>query len=632
MKPMESKSSEIDGVAHTEVPAGTEKRVARAPAPASSEDATPSSPAPASTGSTSTDSAPNTAPTGASYVAARWVELNDPASPWWTRSHGMGIRLRLKELLDMADAQSAGAALEDRVRETLEETEEALLEESPFLWKRYSPIAERLKTALGGGHLSPSSRNYSIIQAALEELRDSNYPNAIIEELCLEASAGAGHKKLGKLDSLVELLDGEIAFEKHPVEWRFEVAKRCQAAVDEAKSLKEAIEGALRDAKKGWPKTVRVLVPVRQVVKPPDGEISRLQDDVGKQLQAWLRGRPVPDGFKLDELTLEFNIEEAADEFAAIRRASEWLEQERAFYALQGGELEALGPWLAIPEASGPLWLAEAPAPLRLLPDGVELGTIISIDPSTRPTKEDEDGSILPDAVIQLAQARRGSDGAALSDIWTVVEAVFGGSVNDRGYLASEAVSNLLEYLYPVALLDWMGRCLEREGLEKGKDLSYAGWALDEFGGANSAAAFAVAQSGKDPLLYVRSKTFGEWAPSKGEHEHLEAELDAVKKRCSHVCRRAYLVRNFHVHKAQPYRATALAATLPIFSEMTREALGHVAKQRFRDQSPLTVSETAAARIRQLASEFRSGRQFGAKPLRAAIGEDLLRSPRRRGG
>jgi len=186
-------------------------------------------------------------------------------------------------------------------------------------------------------------------------------------------------------------------------------------------------------------------------------------------------------------------------------------------------------------------------------------------------------------------------------------------------------MAELLEYLYPLDLLSWMGERLKAAGFDGGESaLEGAAWTLDQFD-KNAKAVFAFIEGADDPLLYVRAKAFGHWSarrPDQGSRR-MDEELTAISRRCSRAAARAYLVRNFQVHSAQPYRATALAATLPLFAEMSRVAVGYIAQQGFVATLPITRSKIALMRVRQVSWDFQTAARFGGGPLREAIQGDL---------
>jgi len=111
----------------------------------------------------------------------------------------------------------------------------------------------------------------------------------------------------------------------------------------------------------------------------------------------------------------------------------------------------------------------------------------------------------------------------------------------------------------------------------------------------------------------------------------MASELTAVRTRCERVAARAYLVRNFYVNRAQPNRATALKATLPVFAELVRVALGYIADDEIRAKVPITSAKLAMMRIRQVAFDFSEAERGPLNPphvaRRAATAHRLARRP-----
>ena len=572
------------------------------------------------------DSSSRRPPDARFYVTARWVELNDVDAPWWTRGQGVGLRLRLRELLDIAHARNEGATLDRAVSGLREEARVALLRDSRFLKNRRTEIAEQLETALAvekSEPLPPYGLNYSTIDAAFRELDDPRLRTAIVDELCARAEDADDYRRLQALDEYVELLNAELAYDGHSAQWRHDVAARAMTGAESGADLSEAITSAIATESATWPRTIRFIVPVHER-KPAEGDaVSQLLDeeDVRARLQSYLGGVPEDTGFQLLDSAFEFEIPNAADAPAAVHRANEWLEQELSLYRLQGGELEPADAWLAV-HPDGNSSIEARPRPLSVLPEGMKrLATFLSKEPRGREPQD----LLLADAILQLAQARRTASGAALSDLWTVIEAVFAGAANEPGYIAGEVMAELLEYLYPLALLEWMAGRLARLGVDQPAGTNAASWALARFD-KKPGPTFAVSEGDADPLLYARARSFGHWSANRRDNspsERMAEELRAVSLRCSRVAARAYLVRNFHVHRAQPNRATALAVTLPIFAEIVRAALSYIARTDESAKAPITTAKLRLMRIRQVAWAFQTAREFGGGPLRDALGDDL---------
>jgi hypothetical protein len=459
-------------------------------------------------------------------------------------------------------------------------------------------------------------------------LEEADLRAAIIDALCRQADDADDPSKLQALDECVELLDAELAYDGHSPGWRRQLAADAKAQVGAGAELRTAIGAALDTAEAGWPRPLRFLIPVtirkprREEAIDPTIDSEQVKD----LLNLWAGGTDEEfDGFELREAAMDYEIEDAADAEAGLRRATEWLERDLTLWRLQGGEIDAAETWLQFDPREKRASVVRPTSSIWLLPSGLSgMEHAFASEPARAQQPEDQ---LLADAFSQLAQARTRSSGAALSDLWTVAEAVFAGAAGEARFVAGDIMAELLEYLYPLALLDWMGERLETLGLERQKGRSRASSTLRAFD-KDAKATFALSEGDVDPLLYVRCRSFGRWSAQKVDEQlqgssRMRTDLERVSERCARIAARAYLVRNFHVHRAQPYRATALAATLPVFAELVRVTLGYIADDEDRMVMPIRSAKLALMKIRHVAWGFEEGRMRGARPLRDALGEDF---------
>jgi hypothetical protein len=209
----------------------------------------------------------------------------------------------------------------------------------------------------------------------------------------------------------------------------------------------------------------------------------------------------------------------------------------------------------------------------------------------------------LPDAVVQLSQARSSARGAALSDLWTVAEAVFAGHAAEVSAEAAGVIAEVAQHLYPASLLEWFASRfadLEVDGVTSDASLSDQAWALKVIS-KHAPALFKTLDSDEAlALVYVRAKSFAAW----GDSDQMEAELDDLGARMRRVADRAYLVRNFFVHAAQPQRARVLAVTLPVFAKLLTACLGFVLSDAGPDQDAIVAAKLAVMRVHGLAERF----------------------------
>lgn len=291
-------------------------------------------------------------------------------------------------------------------------------------------------------------------------------------------------------------------------------------------------------------------------------------------------------------------VDDARDIGAAIERAEDWLERQISLWRLQGGDVAIHDTVMYFDRSGGDVGLQPRPAPLRLLPENIKLfESNMTQEPSQR---NFEGAATLPDALVQLSQARTAAPGAALADLWTVAEAVFAGSAAEPRYDAGPVMAELAQFLYPLQLLEWLSRRFE--GLDLGPRPSGTPetvWAIDVIQHRGSSL-WPRLETDDDPLAYVRAKSFASW----GDSDRMGEELDALGDRGERLCNRAYLVRNFFVHRAQPYRARALAVTLPVFAELLRVCIGFVASDPENVKLPIRAAKTALLRVRASAEQF----------------------------
>lgn len=541
-------------------------------------------------------------PTGAAYVAHKWSELTDADAPWWAQSSGLGIRLRLQELLDLATARQQGALIEDTIIRMREEALKALVTKSEFLVSRFASAADQLRVALSasdkGDQFVPGGRNYSAVLAVLEVLPTSVLVEALGVEVARRADAVEDWTQLAALDEYVELLDAELAFDGYSREWRHEVATDLISRISNGDPLSSALPDALVRAQADWPHDVQFLFRATRVEPRATEALSGgflSADDLHEVLRDW---PDVPSTDFLDVGGFEYSVAEARDLSAALARAEDWLERQISLWRLQGGDIAVTVEAMYFDRTANAVGLRGRPASLRLLPDNLKrFESTLTQEPGQ---KDFSVAATLPDALIQLSQARSTARGAALADLWTVAEAVFAGSASEPRYDAGPVMAELGEFLYPLELLTWMAGRFESLGLgPRPAGTPAEVWAL-EILRDRATEAFRALETDQDPLCYVRAKSVASW-PSG---ERMSEELDAVSARARRLCDRAYLVRNFFVHRAQPYRARALAVTLPVFAELLRVCLGFVAADAEHARLPIRGAKKAMLRVRACAEHY----------------------------
>jgi hypothetical protein len=102
----------------------------------------------------------------------------------------------------------------------------------------------------------------------------------------------------------------------------------------------------------------------------------------------------------------------------------------------------------------------------------------------------------------------------------------------------------------------------------------------------------------------------------------LRDDIDRVRDHFTTVAARAYLVRNLVVHRGQPQRARALAATLRPFAGLLRACLNYLGEVVVNESAvPVTEAQLANLRVRLLADDYAGAKRRGRGPerFRAAI-------------
>ena len=266
------------------------------------------------------------APQAKLYVAARWAELHDPDAPWWTRSQGIGLRLRLRELLDIADARNQNATVERPVTDMRQEALATLLRTQNYLKERHGETARALEHALDverAESLPPQGITYSVIEAAMRQLDDTDLVAALTDELSRKAQCATTADKLLALDEYIELIDAELAYKRHSVQWRRDLARDIGERIQAGGELQASITEAITTARSGWPEDLRFIIPVTEMRERREDAFSALADAgiVREQLKQWLEEVPEDSDFELtDTGAFDLSVGDAADKYAAIEQ------------------------------------------------------------------------------------------------------------------------------------------------------------------------------------------------------------------------------------------------------------------------------------------------------------------------
>ncbi len=526
---------------------------------------------------------------GQKYVLDRWAELAGEPE-WWARSDGIGLRLRVAEMMEVARLFDTGALTEPKTVGWVFEV--GALAFAPGTYAATNcpgaakMVADDFMRVEGGvpqpitspTAYRPDEQRYGSLHAIHSQLSEQRYRDDLLTNIARAASkCGWDVKRIDALDEFVALYDAEFIADGHSPSWRRQVAERAQELWDQGtKPLTEAISDALDErGHSRKPRKFDVLVPVFVKTNPRGSSPGRLLTDssgagfpdLGRQGgDAILRGWGAAGGGILarDEFVPAnryFRYEvDAADADAAAAAANERFRADADLWHLLDGELEepheaAVRDTAAAAGTAGAFRLP--PRPLRLAPDEL-------VDGRDRVAEIPK----LQDAIAQVAQARMAVEGAALVDLWTAVEALFGD--NDHGKVdAGFWIADATPFPYVRHVSQWLGTAISGHGYgtpPSGQELK---WLHETVYGDRTAVAQLLVDK-RDPLAWRRLNEVFDW-----EKGAFRKAADALRARYADAARRIYLIRNVAVHNAQ-LKSCTRAVTLPLFADLVRVSLGHV--------------------------------------------------------
>jgi hypothetical protein len=533
---------------------------------------------------------------GSDYVIGRWRELTSADAVWFGRTVDVGHRLRLSELVGIAEANLAGGVRPEAVEDLLKETSEALKDEGLYVATRFPEVAEEAKELTGrsGASFVPGSSGLASARASLARLQGDEYLEGLVTAMT-DAADGieCTLEPLRNLDALVELLDSELAYAGHSRTWRAaavaEVARRVN---EEAQSLKDAVVGTLNDAGCARPRAFSVVVPLEAIGDVDDApawmsepasvsEIIKGWGPTGREeAQARVQGA--------DRAVIYRDLE-AVDGESALRLADGRLRRSINVFRLQGRTVEEPLQAIVYDPLTKEATVRGLPSePLDLMPAG-----LATYEPRAA-------GGTLEDALDQLAEARTARPSAAFVDLWTAAEALYGGAIGDRRHKAGLVMIGLAEHSYIADAHIWLARRAATAGIGQVPVGGELRWLMDTLGtGAGARKLDAGLVAAGDLLAWSRFKAMSQWDGGWG----LRNELDRLRKRLIRVVDRAYLFRNFAVHRADESSPT-LAIMLPCFAGLVQVCIGHSLRRVSSGVDPLTDAKTAALIVRGIADDF----------------------------
>lgn len=545
--------------------------------------------------------APKGGSLGVPYVLARWEEMTDPQARWWTRGTGLGVRLRIEELLKLSEARQDGVIYASSIDRLRGQAKKVLGRTRSFLDDRFEPLRELLAEALSGssrlaeegglGALWPGSGAHASLWAGLKFLESVGYLEAITEELEKRALSAKGVQELEALDEMIELLDAELIGDGHSRRWRQDFYIKVSTRVTGGSGLSESIHAELENQREM--RNFDVVVGVERFSEPIESEVQLPYSDeavLHTLIDGW---NAQPDA---EELSFPFGglmeSVEASDCFGAAEMAVEQFDQWSAVWQLQGAVVVLRDRVIVYDGSRRRAEIVKGEKSLNLKPKNLK-GFRMDTPGISNGTPQE-----LADGLLQLAQARVSPVGAALADLWGVAEVCFSGVAVGSRDQAGSVIGGIAEFTYLTDRLEWLGQRLEifKVQPEREPGQRMAEWALELV--TNQPETLLPTLKVTDPLAWLRAEQVARWK----EDRFLHRDLMDVRERVEAVCARAYLIRNFYIHSGRAKRSAALAVTLPVFAELLRVSLGFALQS---DAEPVVSARLAMLRARQLAFEYK---------------------------
>jgi hypothetical protein len=173
-------------------------------------------------------------------------------------------------------------------------------------------------------------------------------------------------------------------------------------------------------------------------------------------------------------------------------------------------------------------------------------------------------------------------------------------------------MAGLAQFVYVRDLLRWLSRRAEKAGVGTPPDGGEVEWIVERITEDASGLDTALVEAG-DVIAWSRFKLMSRWDDGWG----FGKDLDRLRDRLVSVCDRAYLIRNFAVHRAE-VRGPALAVVLPAFAGMVAAAVGHSLAAKTDD----TLEDALAAGLEARAVAY----NFKAKRSKAPDGLERMPS------
>ena len=537
---------------------------------------------------------------------------------------GVGLRLQLNEIRQLSVALQEGKVLTGAVKRLLNEARETFTAEGRYAAEAFPEIRENLRRALrerDASDLLPGGAAIAAVEAAQAHLEKCEIIECLCEDVAKAADDAENLEGLLLVDERITLLDAELAFDGYSRERRSKAAETCRGHLAAGKTLAQSIQAVISDMGSGT-EIYEALVPLERF--DADGEVALrgamiTAEEAEERVAEWTDGQHLLKELDEAEVVLRLSDIKACDFDAAAAMARDALARHVSLWQLQGVEL-SLGTFLLLREGSGSA--EKRPVADRWIK---RLSGLKSYEAARKKQEDDIAMRRITDGLEQLAQARTGSHGASLADLWTVAETLFGGLAADKSAEVSEQLAAIVEYLYVRDLLGWLGSRLDPdavdlEGLAR-KGGSDGEWALICVRRRVKSLPGRLIEADR-PLEWVRFGQLQRWDEMleiPKDKCHLQHDLDDIRSRILAVSNRAYLVRNLFLHQGDPQRAAAMAVTLPIFASVLIAVVGYIIREAGAERLPLVQSELARLKVRHVAATYAANPGRGPRPLSSFI-------------
>lgn len=531
---------------------------------------------------------------------SRWDELTDNASAWWMRSAGLGVRMRLDELSQLAEAHQSGSVAKEAIKRLRDEARVELCGPGSYLTASHPTVSTTIRKAIAKDEVEafiPGSMSTAAIDASRQMLGETDYIGDLSRSLCAATTLSPSLDQVRELVSLVDLFDAELAYEGHSPAWRRDLAQRVQQSISNGSVPDVAIEEGLTHLRFGHRRTFEVLVPLARYGAPEAGGSLRtaLDPDAALELlRDWGDAAAIKAVAEVPAF-VRYDVE-SVDPGGAAQQADQRFRLDAGLFRLQTGTADDQGECLVFDRSQAKVSVVSFPPErIRPLPAGADI--------------YDERGLVddrIAAALTQLAQARMGDPSSALADLWTATEIVFGGPIGDLRHEAGGSLAELSQYLFPTAILDWLGERSAAAGIElvgSPRHIALRDALEQDFGKVSA----ALVRAG-DVLAHARLKGVSKWDIGSG----FDRELSRIRAHSLSLADRAFLIRNFLLHSGGR-NLVAVTVTLSAFAPLVSACFDHLLT--YRPRFPITHAKLGYLRSDLVARRFAAGSSKGPAGL-----------------